>query len=144
MSDSAQQFWQQMHGRPRRRARTIQRHTLPREPGAYAWYRGVDPIYVGKAEDLRARVWGQHLSRAPSLGNSAFRRNAAEHLGIAPAAEITSGAYKATAEDLKRIRGFIEDCELAWLVTATPDDAVALEAALTSEWKPPLPSMFER
>ncbi len=127
-----------MHSRPRRRATTIHRHTVPTEPGAYAWYLGPDPVYVGKADDLRARVWGQHLSKAPALGSSAFRRNVAEHLGIAAAQEITSGAYKASRDDLDQIREFIESCELAWLVTETPDAAVALETALKQEWTPPL------
>jgi hypothetical protein len=72
------------------------------------------------------------------MTGSAFRRNVAEHLGIATAAAIKSRAYQPTDDELARIRAFIEACEVAWITTDTPASALTLEREIKREWIPPL------
>lgn len=132
-------LWTRMNSRPREPPRDL-RPKLPRVPGVYAWYHEGRPVYVGKADNLKVRV-GRHLSRGASLTSSAFRRNVAAHLGIASARAIYLGDYVPTAEDLARVRTFIEGCRVAWLPTTTKAGARSLESELKTEWMPPLTKM---
>jgi hypothetical protein len=72
------------------------------------------------------------------MTNSAFRRNVAEHLGIASANDIKERRYMPTSEDVLRVNEWIEPCEVAWIICPTHEDAVALETAMKHEWLPPL------
>ncbi len=111
---------------------------MPEGPGVYAWYRGGDRMYVGKADSLRDRVWGNHLGRGRGLASSAFRRNVAEHLGVGSAAAIKAGDVVLSEKQLDQVRQWIMGCEVAWLTCSTADEAVSLEASLKLEFKPPL------
>jgi hypothetical protein len=75
------------------------------------------------------------------MTSSAFRRNVGEHLGISTAALIKSKAYEPDDDEVKRIRAFVEACEVAWVMTKTPDDALKLETQMKLEWTPPLTKM---
>lgn len=72
------------------------------------------------------------------MTGSAFRRNVAEHLGISKANAIKKRSYGLTVAQLDAVRGWIESCQVAWIVRPTEPLAVALETALKTEWKPPL------
>jgi hypothetical protein len=130
-------LWKKMNAQPRHDPADLKKAAITPIPGVYAWYRDGEAIYVGKANSLSDRL-GRHLGKGPVMTGSAFRRNVAEHLGIATAAEIKSGAYTPTADDVKAVRTFIEGCRVAWQTTATSAAAEALETALKDEWQPPL------
>jgi hypothetical protein len=127
-----------MDAAPRRHASAVTREFIPIEPGVYAWYRDGERIYVGKADSLRARVFGSHLSASRSLTGSAFRRNVAEHLGIASSGRIKSRTVVLAEEQLAAVSAWIMSCKVAWLTCATKDEAVELETRLKAEFKPPL------
>jgi excinuclease UvrABC nuclease subunit len=128
-------LWAHMNAQPRLPAAALRKRDLPPPPGVYAWYRNGGPIYVGKATSLKDRV-GRHLGRGKSLTSSALRRNIAQHLGIATAAAIKSGGYRPTQDDVAAVRAFIEDCEVAWVVTATATEALDLETRMKAERRP--------
>ncbi len=95
-------------------------------------------MYVGKAGALNGRVWKNHMGKGRSMKNSAFRRNVAEHLGIASARDIKSGSYRCSAEDALRVNTWIRECEIAWIVRRSETDAVSLEKEMKAEYTPPL------
>jgi hypothetical protein len=130
--------WTQMDARPRASVAELKRGDLPEEPGVYAFYRGGRAVYVGKAGDLRKRVWGKHGGKGAVMTGSAFRRNVAQHLGISTANEIKKRLYQPTAEELALIRAWIESCQVAWMTRPTEALAVDLERDLKHEFKPPL------
>ena len=132
----AEDLWQRMHSRPRRRAGAIARHTLPVAPGAYVWYRGPDPAHLGHTDDLRGRIWNDDLSRSPTLSTSRFRRQVAEHVGIGSAEEIHNGHRRLGDEELARVREWIGDCELAWIECESADEAQALAHHLIETLRP--------
>ncbi len=128
-----------MDKRPRHpRTSLTSESRLPADPGVYAIYRDGERLYVGKAGSLRSRLWNNHLRVGVSMTNSAFRRNVAEHLGIATAADIKARRCSPTAVDAKRIGEFVETTKFAWIVCESEADAVALETRLKAEFKPPL------
>jgi hypothetical protein len=134
-------LWQRMNSQPRRAPSDLARNDIPAYPGVYAWYRGGAAIYVGKAGSLRRRLWSNHLGRGQVMTGSAFRRNVAEHLGIATANEIKTKAYQPRDDQVRAVRAFIDACEVAWLVCETKLDAELLEREMKREWLPPLTRM---
>jgi hypothetical protein len=129
-----------MNARPRHAIdRKMLRKLLPDAPGVYALYRSGAPVYVGKAKALGSRVPNNHLSRGPSMANSALRRNVAETLGIVvDANDIKTGGYRPTVDDAQTVNTWIDGCEFAWRSCDSEADAVALETAMKSEWLPRL------
>lgn len=135
---SNEPLWKRMDRSPRTSLSELQASHLPETPGVYALYRGDDRVYVGKAKDLRGRVWRNHSGRGHSLTGSAMRRNVAEELGIASAADIKFGRYRPTDDDVLRVRSWMEECDIAWLTCESESDALALEDGLKREFRPPL------
>ncbi len=131
-------LWVRLEGQPRLSARDLRDADVPSDPGVYAWYRRGRAVYVGKADDLRARVWGNHLGQGRSVGTSAFRRNVAEHLGFGTSADIKAKRIKLTADQLASLRAWVLACCVAWVVCRSKAEAVRLEARLKAEWMPPL------
>lgn len=134
-------FWTAMNARPRIPMDELRATDLPHpDPGVYALYRDGHPVYVGLAEkqSLRGRLWGNHRGRGTSMTGSALRRNVAEHLDIATAADIKSRRYRPGTEDAARVVRWIDGCEVAWISCVTPEGARRLEADLKAEHKPPL------
>jgi len=129
-----------MNAQPRQPAAQLRKRDLPSDPGVYAWYRDGAAIYVGKADSLKDRL-GRHLGRGRVMTSSAFRRNVAEHLGISTAALIKSRAYQPNDDEVASIRAFVEDCEVAWVATATAAAALKLETDMKLERLPPLTKM---
>ncbi len=127
-----------MNEQPRWRVAELTETGISAKPGVYVLYRESAPVYVGKATVLRSRLWGNHLRRGVSMTNSALRRNVAQHLGIASAADIKGRRYLPTAGDVLRVSDWIRECDLAWMECETEPDAVRLETALKGEFKPPL------
>jgi hypothetical protein len=72
------------------------------------------------------------------MTGSALRRNVAELLGIASAADIKARRYMPTRDDAARVVGWIRTCEAAWVDTPTAEDALDLEDAMKREKSPPL------
>jgi len=131
-------LWDEMDARLRRRLDTLRRRDVPTTPGVYALYRNGDAQYVGKASSLRTRFWGKHMGRGASMTGSALRRNVTDLLGIASAADIKARRYLPTADDAARVVAWIRACEVAWIETPTPADALDLEDAMKAEKLPPL------
>ncbi len=131
-------LWLDLMQRPRYAARTLSAWNIPEVPGVYAWFEEGRPVYVGKAEVLRARLWRQHLSQGRSLGNSALRRNVAEDLGYGSAAAIKAKLCVLTIEQLHAIRERLLACEIVWIECVTKADACNLEDRIKAEWRPPL------
>ena len=130
--------WATMDARPRRLSASVREADIPGDPGVYAFYRDGHRLYVGKATSLRGRLWDCHLRRGVSMTNSAFRRNVAEHLGIASADDIKRRRYTVTANDAARVSEYRAGTELAWIVCERVEEAEALESTLKREYMPPL------
>ena len=111
---------------------------LPDTPGVYALYRGDERMYVGKADCLRDRVWKNHSGRGAVMTGSAMRRNVAEHLGIATAADIKARRYRPGPDEVHAVREWLDGCHIAWLECDSKWAAQTLEAEFKAEHKPPL------
>ena len=131
-------LWDRMDGQRRWRARLLSASEVPRRPGVYAWYRQGRAVYVGKADELCGRAWGNHMGNGASMGSSAFRRNVAEHLGFGTSADIKEQRVRLAANQLAEVRSWILRCSVAWIECGTIADAVRLEKAMKLEWIPPL------
>lgn len=128
-----------MNARPRRRAVELTRKAdIPADPGVYAWYENNRPVYVGKGDRLRDRVWSCHMGRGARMRNSAFRRNVAEALGIAGAKAIYDGDYAVSAAELELINHRVGQCSVAWITCDEIASAKDLERRMKAEWMPPL------
>jgi hypothetical protein len=130
--------WADMDSRPRLGAHAARKHDIPTNPGIYGWYRLGKRIYLGKAANLQNRLWNNHLGKGICLTGSAFRRNVAEHLGIATAADIKSGRRTITRAEADTICTWISSCEVSWIVQVSEADALRAEAQLRAEFCPPL------
>jgi len=130
-------LWAEMHEQ-RRSPADLTRREVPESAGVYAWYRAGAAIYVGKATSLQSRVWGNHLGRGRVMTSSSFRRDVANHLGIASANAIKKREYQPSDAEVQAVRAFIEGCSVAWLTVPDEPAAVDLERRMKREWMPPL------
>jgi hypothetical protein len=130
--------WADLEGAIRHQPSMLVLDAVPDKPGVYAWYRNAQRMYVGKADSLRDRVYGNHLGQSKAPTGSAFRRNVAEYLGFGSSAAIKKREIKLTADQLIAIRAWILSCEVSWLTCATKAAAIKLETKLKVEFKPPL------
>lgn len=131
-----------MGERPRTPAADLTERQVPKEPGVYALYRDGDPVYVGKASSLRDRFWKSHMGTGPDLTRSALRRNVAQHLGFAHSVATKAARPPArpvlTDEQLAATNAWIVECDVAWIVCSSADEAEELEDRMKQEWIPPL------
>lgn len=130
--------WEAMDAQPRRSMVELRAACIPTAAGVYALYRNGTRMYVGKAGSLRDRVWKNHSGRGASTTNSAMRRNVAEHLGIATAADIKTGRHRPVPAEIAAVREWLDGCEIAWRECVDEPAAVALETAMKYEDLPPL------
>lgn len=134
-------LWSAMNSRPRITLTVLQRSDLPHpDPGVYALYRDGTPVYVGLAErqSLRERFWGNHRGRGPSMTGSALRRNVAEHLKIASAADLKARRHIPSTSEVQRVNAWIDQCSMTWISCTTPAKAKQLEANMKTEFLPAL------
>jgi predicted GIY-YIG superfamily endonuclease len=131
-------LWEVMDRMPRRSMRELRAADIPSSAGVYALYREGERMYVGKAGCLRDRVWKNHSGRGAVMTSSAMRRNLAEHLGIATAADIKGRRYQPAPDEVARVRDWLDGCEVTWRECSDETAAVALEAAMKAERRPPL------
>ena len=127
-----------MHRRTRHAMLTLQKGDIPVSAGVYAIYRDGEPMYVGKAKCLQNRVWKNHSGRGMGMGTSALRRNVTEYLGIATAADIKAKRHRITTEEAKRVRTWLDGCQIAWRECADEVAAKTLETKMKAEYLPPL------
>lgn len=114
--------------------------TVPAEPGVYAFFRGDDAVYVGRAVTaggLRSRL-RTHTATGVDLSHSSFRRNVAEHLGVAPTSVTRIRPPRLTASDVEPVNDWIRGCTVRWLTAPSVEAAKALEDDMKREWRPPL------
>ena len=133
--------WDRMHAQPCHRVTGLDPTAIPAQPGVYAFYQDGEPVYVGRAiatGGLRRRLKTQHLKTGIDLSWSAFRRNVAEHLGIAPSTVTKQRPPQLTEEQVARVNEWVGGCELRWIACATDVEATQLEIDLKIERKPPL------
>ncbi len=133
--------WAKLNREKRHRAATLTKSEIPGEPGVYAWYLSGSPVYVGKAKSLKGRVGGNHLGRGVCFTGSAFRRNVAEFLGVAPSADIKARRYTISRQEADAVCAWIRRCEVTWVVCDSESDACEIEDALKAEFQPPLTKM---
>lgn len=131
-------LWEEMDRQPRHLMRDLRAENLPTSAGVYALYRDGARMYVGKAGNLRDRVWKNHSGRGAVMTSSAMRRNVAAHLDIATAADIKAGRYQPTPAEVARVRAWLDGCEVTWRACVDEPAAVALETAMKAECLPPL------
>jgi hypothetical protein len=127
-----------MDRQPRRSMKHLVRDDIPTSPGVYALYRSGERVYAGKADSLRERIWKNHSGRGPVMTSSALRRNIAERLGIASAADIKAGRYQPDPGEVARVRVWLDRCEIAWRECESSAAALRLETAMKAEEMPPL------
>jgi hypothetical protein len=127
-----------MDRQPRLSMATLRGADVPEEAGVYALYREGERMYVGKANSLQDRVWKNHSARGNVLTGSALRRNVAQALGIASAADIKARRYQPTEEELLYVRRWLDGCDITWVVCATKQRAEDLEKDIKAEFTPPL------
>jgi hypothetical protein len=130
-------LWSKMNAQPRVPASGLSKRDVVPDPGVYAWYHDGRAVYVGKAARLNDRI-ARHLGRDKAMAGSAFRRNVAESLGISTPGAIKSGGYRLNDDELARVRDFIEQCEVTWVVCNSPSEALRFEGHIKAEWLPPL------
>lgn len=123
---------------PRRSMASLAAAEIPLSPGVYALYRNDVRMYVGKADSLRNRIWKNHSGRGSVMTGSAMRRNIAEHLGIARAADIKTRRYQPSTDEVAAVRAWLDECHIAWLESDSSRAARDLEAQLKAEHRPPL------
>jgi hypothetical protein len=134
----AKPLWSRMHRRKRFPMKSLREADIATSPGVYALYRKDKPMYVGKAKCLQNRVWKNHSGRGLSMKNSAMRRNVAERLAIADANDIKQGIHRVTEQEAKRIRRWLDGCEITWRECASETAAEKLEKEMKAEYLPPL------
>lgn len=130
--------WQRMDAQHRRSFKTLAAGEVPEGAGVYAVYRDGRRMYVGKANSLRSRIWGNHSGRGAVMTGSALRRNVAEHLGIGSAADIKARRIQPTADQVAEVRSWLDECSIAWMECQDAAAAVTLEIELKAVFKPPL------
>jgi hypothetical protein len=131
--------WRALLAAPAFPVRDLLRVHLPDSPGVYLWRRDGLDAYVGKASNLRRRVWGSHLGRGVSLAGSSVRRNVCELLfDIPPTVTGGRSRQKVTRDQAHAVREWLAECELSWQECASPADALELEIALRKSHLPPL------
>lgn len=134
-------WWEQMDSQSPQAVAGLDPATVPPAPGVYAFYRSGEPVYVGRAiasGGLRRRLKNQHLKTDNDLSWSAFRRNVAEHLGIAPSTVTKQRPPQLTDDQVAPINDWVAGCQVRWIACASEKEASDLEVALKNEWKPPL------
>ena len=130
--------WPEMDEEPRYSMRELRAVDIPNTPGVYALYRDGEREYIGKAGCLRDRIWKNHSGRGAVMTSSALRRNVAEHLGIATAADIKARRYQPTTAEVAHVREWLDGCEITWTECTDEPEAVALEIGMKAEFRPPL------
>jgi len=136
--DAKQPNWKRMDVQTRHAISAIREVTIPSKPGVYAWYKDGVRKYVGATKNLQTRLKQNHLGKGASLGNSAFRRNVAEHLDFGIPSKIKDGRVLLTVPQILKINAWITDCQVAWIVCSSEDEPCDVESMLKREFLPPL------
>lgn len=137
MTSPSSPEWDVVLRQPRRPAAEVRRSDIPHGPGVYAWFRGDDCVYVGKASDLRSRL-STHLGTSLDLSRSTLRSwVAVREIGISRA-DTRRRPTIMTSEQVAIVTSWIRACDLAWVLAASQEDAALLESRLLAAWRPPI------
>jgi hypothetical protein len=133
--------WTAMLAAHRHAAATLQRADVPRAFGVYAWFRDGEPVYAGRAVTkggLRTRICSRHLAEGSDLSWSSVRRNVCEHLLGIPTSISRQRPSVLSDADVAAVNTWIRQCDVAWVVFPTAQEARDFEDELHDEWRPPL------
>lgn len=133
-------LWEHMDAQRGHDVRSFKVERAPTAPGVYAFYRGGAAVYVGRAvteSGIRSRL-RTHTATGVDLSHSSFRRNVAEHLGVAPTSVTRARPPQLTLEQVEPVNKWISGCTIRWVEATTVDEARQLEEDMKAEWKPPL------
>lgn len=129
--------WALLLRKPARPVASLDRMSIPDQPGVYLWRHDDTAVYVGTASSLRARLWGKHLGAGRSLAGSSLRRNVGELLlGVPPAVTSSPNRVKVTRPQAEAIRSWLLSCDLAWQACDTAAQARLLETRLRDAYLP--------
>jgi hypothetical protein len=131
------EMWAELRRLPRHEAGSLGRRQIPESAGIYVWFKDSEAVYLGKASSLRKRL-GTHLGRSSDLSRSTLRRTVALRERGVPRAVSAKRPSVLLEADVEAVNAWIRSCEVAWLELRAPADAHAREAALLTEWRPPL------
>jgi hypothetical protein len=135
--------WQRALAAPRIRSSLLESKSIPTSSGVYIWLRDGEPIYIGEAKGkrgLRQRL-GNHRSKRADFSSSTLRASVAvAQLGMTRH-HARQRPSLITGADAEVVTRWLSECEVAWIECASAGEAHALEAALRTEWLPPLNRM---
>lgn len=129
-----------MDGQDAQAVATLSLAAVPTDPGAYAFYRDGSAVYVGRAvtaTGLRSRL-RTHTATGVDLSHSSFRRNVAEHLGVASTSVTRRRPPELSPADVDPVNAWIRACDVRWMTAPSVEAAKRLEDHLKLEAKPPL------
>lgn len=127
--------WADLFSIPRVISADLERGQIPTNPGVYLWFRDGECIYVGIAGNLRQR-FSNHRSQKNDMSGSTLRSwVAVELLGMER--ELTRLRPSIITEDqTAQVNAWVAQCEVAWVVLNSRDDASFLEAKLLRTMRP--------
>lgn len=122
---------------PRHANTALRRREIPAEPGVYAWFKNAECIYIGVATSLRNRL-GTHRRQTADLSRSTLRASVAVMLFGVTRARARSRPSVMTPDEIAAVNAWFTDTKVAWIESATADDARVLERSLLENRLPPL------
>lgn len=133
-SDSS---WDLLMGAPRHQATELRRANIPPTAGVYAWFRGGECVYIGKATDLRSRL-SSHRSTSLDMSRSTLRASVAvQELGVTRRfARQRPSAMTPAQVDV--VNEWLANCDVAWFQCADGREARTLERRLLADRLPRL------
>ena len=120
---------------PRHSASVVQRRDLPEDPGVYAWFRGGECVYLGKASNLRSSL-GTHLGTSLDLSRSTLRSWVAVRELHLAREYMRRRPTVMTNEQVAIVTQWIRSCDFTWIISASGAEAATLEAKLLAAWRP--------
>lgn len=129
--------WADIVAAPRHANASLRRSEIPFSPGVYTWFKGSECVYLGVATNLRQRL-SAHRGRSADLSRSTLRASVAVMLTGATRKEARSRPSVMTSAQITGVNAWFDEAEVAWLESATADDARDVERRLLGSWLPSL------
>lgn len=129
--------WVEVVAAPRHANASLRRGEIPFSPGVYAWFKGSECVYLGVATNLRRRL-SAHRGQSADLSRSTLRASVAVMLVGVTRAQARSRPSVMNSAQITAVNAWFDEAEVAWLETATADDARDAEHHLLGRWLPSL------